>query len=227
MNAVAAAELDGRPVVISGSDDRTVRVWDLATGDPGRRPVHRPQRARARGGGGGAGRPPGGHLRQQRPDGAGVGPGHRRPRSAARSPATAGRCSQWRRRSWTAARWSSPAATTGRCGCGTWPPATPVGDPFTGHGGPVNAVAAAELDGRPVVISGSNDRTVRVWDLATGDPGRRPVHRPRRPGERGGGGGAGRPPGGHLRQRRPDGAGVGPGHRRPRSATRSPATATR
>ena len=46
----------------------------------------------------------------------------------------------------------------------------PVGDPFTGHAGPVSAVAVAELDGRPVVISGSDDRTVRVWDLATGAP---------------------------------------------------------
>ena len=49
---------------------------------------------------------------------------------------------------------------------------TPVGDPFTGHGEPVLSVAVAELDGRPVVISGSGDRTVRVWDLATGDPDR-------------------------------------------------------
>jgi WD40 repeat protein len=31
-------------------------------------------------------------------------------------------------------------------------------------------VAVTELDGRPVVISGSYDQTVRVWDLATGDP---------------------------------------------------------
>jgi WD40 repeat protein len=42
---------------------------------------------------------------------------------------------------------------------------TPLGDPLTGHTGEVSAVAAAEVDGRPVVISGSNDRTVRVWDL--------------------------------------------------------------
>ena len=32
------------------------------------------------------------------------------------------------------------------------------------------SVAAAELDGRPVVISGGRDETVRVWDLATGAP---------------------------------------------------------
>ena len=31
-------------------------------------------------------------------------------------------------------------------------------------------MAAAELDGRPVAISGSSGGTVRVWDLATGAP---------------------------------------------------------
>ena len=34
MSAVATAQLDGRAVVISGSWDKTVRVWDLATGTP-------------------------------------------------------------------------------------------------------------------------------------------------------------------------------------------------
>jgi WD40 repeat protein len=34
VRTVAVAELDGRPVVISGSDDHTVRIWDLATGAP-------------------------------------------------------------------------------------------------------------------------------------------------------------------------------------------------
>ena len=77
MNAVAVGQLDGRTIVVSGSDDGTVRVWDAATG-------------------------------------------------------------------------------------------TPVGDPLTGHTGPVNAVAVGELDGRTIVVSGSDDGTVRVWDAATG-----------------------------------------------------------
>jgi WD domain, G-beta repeat len=46
----------------------------------------------------------------------------------------------------------------------------PVGNPLTGHDDSVNAVAVAELKGRPVVISGGDDRTVRVWDLTTGAP---------------------------------------------------------
>jgi WD40 repeat protein len=47
----------------------------------------------------------------------------------------------------------------------------PVGGPFTGHTDAVFAVAVGELDGRPVVVSGSRDSTVRVSDLATsGNP---------------------------------------------------------
>jgi WD40 repeat protein len=34
VRAVAVAELEGRPVVVSGSDDRTVRVWELDGGAP-------------------------------------------------------------------------------------------------------------------------------------------------------------------------------------------------
>jgi WD domain, G-beta repeat len=38
------------------------------------------------------------------------------------------------------------------------------------HEDEVNAVVVAELEGRPVVVSGSSDGTVRVWDLAGGTP---------------------------------------------------------
>jgi hypothetical protein len=36
---------------------------------------------------------------------------------------------------------------------------TPIGDPFTGHNDTVRAVAAGQLDRRPVAISGSDEAT--------------------------------------------------------------------
>lgn len=39
---------------------------------------------------------------------------------------------------------------------------------FTGHAGPVRAVAATLLDGRPVVVSASADSTVRIGDVHSG-----------------------------------------------------------
>ncbi|MFI8216640.1 caspase family protein [Streptomyces sp. NPDC085932] len=41
---------------------------------------------------------------------------------------------------------------------------------LTGHTGLVHGLACTEMDGRPVVVTGSEDLTVRVWDLTTGDP---------------------------------------------------------
>ena len=64
----------------------------------------------------------------------------------------------------TAADW---LGSTWRPLWASWQPLQPNQE-ITGHDGEVTAVAAAELDGRPVIISGSSDRTIRVWDLATG-----------------------------------------------------------
>ena len=57
---------------------------------------------------------------------------------------------------------------------------TPVGEPLTGHDGAVSAVAAGALpDGTPVIISGGDDGTVRVWRTADGTPVGRAADRPR------------------------------------------------
>ena len=68
----------------------------------------------------------------------------------------------------TSARGWLSAATTARCGCGTWNLAT--GDEqavLTGHDGPVMSVVVT-ADGA-TAVSGSDDSRVRVWDLATLD----------------------------------------------------------
>jgi WD40 repeat protein len=38
---------------------------------------------------------------------------------------------------------------------------------LTGHDNWVNAVACTTLDGHPVAVTASTDKTVRIWDLTT------------------------------------------------------------
>jgi WD40 repeat protein len=44
----------------------------------------------------------------------------------------------------------------------------PIGGPIVGHTARVTSAAFGELDGRAVVVSGSDDRSVRVWDVHAG-----------------------------------------------------------
>jgi WD40 repeat protein len=169
VNAIAVADLDGQPVVISGGDDKTVQVWDLRTGAP-------------------VGDPFTGHtapvwaVAVADLDGqpVAVSGGHDHtvqvwdPRTSAPvgAPFTGHTDTVWAIA--VGELDGQPVVISGgddhtvqvwdlRTG-------TPVGAPFTGHGGTVSAVAVGKLAGRPVAVSGSDDRTVRVWDLATGAP---------------------------------------------------------
>ena len=169
VTAVAVGELEGRPVVVSGSDDKTVRVWDLATGTPVRDPfTGHSEQVNAVAICELEGRPvvvSGSDDRTVRvwdlATGAPVGDpftGH----------------NDWVRAVAVGELEGRPVVVSGSDDqtVRVWDLATgaPVGDPFTGHDGYVYAVAISELEGRPVVVSGSSDRTVRVWDLATGAP---------------------------------------------------------
>ncbi|MGH3778646.1 MAG: caspase family protein [Pseudonocardiaceae bacterium] len=166
INAVAIAELDSLAVVITASADRTVRVWELATGTS-------------------MGDPFTGHTRwvnalavaelDGRPivitgsddttvqmwepaTGFRVGKPIRHP-----SAVTAVAISKLNGRPVVI----SAAAQTMR----VWDLATgsPIGAPFRDTGW-IRALAVTELDDRPVVISGSDDAKVRLWDLNTGTP---------------------------------------------------------
>ena len=142
--------------------------------------------------------------RQLRQDGAAVGPGHRR------QPAHPHRPHRRGRRGGVQPGRALLATASNDGTARLWDPAT--GDclrTLTGHTGTVDGVAFSP-DGR-LLATASDDETARLWDPATGD------HLRTLTGHTTGLGGGvqpGRAPARH-RQRRQDGAAVGPGHRRP------------
>ncbi|MDQ0938408.1 hypothetical protein [Streptomyces sp. V1I1] len=164
VSAVATGVVEGRPVVVTGSWDKTVRVWDLATGRPVGEPfanggvataVVEGRSVAVTGSRNGTvrvwdlatGRPVGEPLT-----------GHTGGVWAVATAAVEGR--------------PVVAAADGEKTVRVWDLATgqPIGEPLTGHTEPVRVVATAVVEGRPVAVTGSSDETVRVWDLATGQP---------------------------------------------------------
>ncbi|WP_405180961.1 caspase family protein [Nocardia sp. NBC_01377] len=164
VSAVACTEIDGRPVAVTASDDNSVRVWDLSTGQ---------QRAHLTG-----------HTSQVSAvacteiDG--------RPVAVTASDDNSVRV-------WDLSTGQQRAHLTGHTSLVSAVACTEIdGRPvavtgsndksvrvwdlstgqqrahLTGHTGTVYAVACTEIDGRPVAVTGSNDKSVRVWDLSTG-----------------------------------------------------------
>ncbi|MFE3197847.1 caspase family protein [Embleya sp. NPDC059237] len=163
--SVACAVVDGRPVAVTGSDDNTVRIWELATGNLVGELT--------------------GHTRPVRAVACAVVDG--RPVAVTGSDDNTMRI-------WDLVTgrpfgepltghtdWVTSVACTVMDGVSVavtgsddhtvrvWNLATGslVGE-LTGHTRPVSAVACAVVDGRPVAVTGSDDHTVRLWDLATG-----------------------------------------------------------
>jgi eukaryotic-like serine/threonine-protein kinase len=171
---VGTTELDGRPVAVSASKDRTVRIWDLTTGQQ-------------------VGQPLTGHTDE-------VG-GMALTQLDGRPVAVTG-SSDNTVRVWdlTTGRERGQPLTGHTGGIGTvavaqidgrpvavtgsadktvrvWDLTTGQqrGEPLTGHTDVVYAVTTGEIDGRPVAVSVGKDRTVRVWDLTTGQQRGQPL----------------------------------------------------
>ncbi|MFI7700255.1 WD40 repeat domain-containing serine/threonine protein kinase [Nonomuraea sp. NPDC049480] len=162
VRAVAVGTLDGRPVMLTGSDDETARVWNLRTSQP-------------------VGQPLTGHTEWVRGvaldqlDGAPIAV-----TAGDDDTARVWELATGRSRTLEGHGGDVKSVATGRIG-GTHVAVTASADgtarvwdlrtgkqfgaPLTGHKGPVWAVAVGQVGGTPIAVTTGDDATVRMWDL--------------------------------------------------------------
>ena len=161
LRTVATTDLDGRPVIISGSDDNTIRIWDPTTGTTLRTLIGHTDWIRS--------------VTTAQLDGRTVIISGSNDRTIRIWDPTTGNTL----RTLTGHTDSVNSVTTTELDGRTvivfgsedntiriWDPTT--GNTLrtlTGHTNPVNSITTTELDGRTVIISGSSDNTIRIWDL--------------------------------------------------------------
>jgi WD40 repeat protein len=163
---VAVGHLEGHPVIVSAGRDATVRIWDLATGDPIGKPL-RGHKSYV------------GHVAVGQLEGRAVivsgGETIRLWHLATGKPLwerTLRDTRSGKRESITALAVEQLGGTSVII-CGGWEGSVqvwnladgnPIGEPLCGHTSYVNAVTVGEMQDRPVIISGAADATLRVWD---------------------------------------------------------------
>jgi WD40 repeat protein len=172
--AVAVGNLEGRTVVVSGSDDQMVRMWEAVTGLPigdpfigHTGPVYAVAMGQVEGNavivsGGGDGTVRVWNVAS----GALIGVpliGHSGPVNTVAMGQVGGR---------TIVVSGSDDQTVR-----VWDAAsgTPIGVPLAGHKRWVRAVTVGQVEGRTVIVSGGDDRAVRIWDAVSGAPIGRPL----------------------------------------------------
>ncbi|MBC6460839.1 caspase family protein [Actinomadura sp. HBU206391] len=178
--AVAVGELDGRPIAVTGSFDKTVRIWDLTTREL-------------------LGEPLTGHTGPVHA--VAIGRLHDRDVAVTGSMDTTVRV--WDLRTGEPVgkpltghtdtiRAVSVAEVNGRtiAVTGSLDMSVRVWDlgddrlssrPLTGHTGAVHTVAIGQVDGRAVAVTGSQDTDIRVWDLTDHTASGYPLTHYRRP----------------------------------------------
>ena len=169
ITGVALGPAGGRDIIVSGSDDAMVRVWDAVSGQPIGDPLtgHTgPITGVALGPAGGrdiivsgssdamvrlwdavSGQPIGDPLTGHTGPITGVALGPAGGRDIIVSGSSDAMVRVW-------------DAVSGQ----------PIGDPLTGHTGPITGVALGPAGGRDIIVSGSSDAMVRVWDAVSRQP---------------------------------------------------------